>query len=183
MPVMSEQDLAGGNHGARQREPINGVYRRALGVLKMFRFTIRDMFWLTMIFGFCLHAWTERFSRDVAWRRRVTEESAERADAVQRAKEAESIAKIADERAGKYAQAARQFQNELFWQRHPGSFELIFHNDGTVTGRPFGGYLRQLLTPEELMPWMELAQHRIEGQKRERDAMAKDSSAEPPSSE
>lgn len=84
----------------------------------MFRFTIRDLFWLMLVVGFCLHAWTERFSRDVAWSRRVREEVLERAEAQERAKEAEERVKLANERAGRYAKVARQLQIEAILACH-----------------------------------------------------------------
>ncbi|HZL87545.1 MAG TPA: hypothetical protein VFB96_04140 [Pirellulaceae bacterium] len=86
----------------------------------MFKFTIRDMFWLTLFVGFCLHAWTERFSRDAAWYRRVREEAIDRAAAEARKEEAETKTRIAKDSADKFARAARQFQDDLFRARHPG---------------------------------------------------------------
>jgi hypothetical protein len=84
----------------------------------MFRFTIRDLFWLMVVIGFCLHAWTERFTRDVAWRRRVDEEILQCVQAQERARKADARAKFADERAGRYARAAGQRQLERIWARH-----------------------------------------------------------------
>jgi hypothetical protein len=77
----------------------------------MFRFSIRDLLWLMVIVGFCLHAWTERFSRDVAWSRRVREEVLERADAQKRAKEAEK-------KTSRYANIIWQLQIELIQARY-----------------------------------------------------------------
>jgi hypothetical protein len=80
-------------------------------VLGMFRFTLRDILWLMVIIGFCLHAWTERFSRDVAWRRRVNEEVLERVQAQERAK-------VAEERANRYARIMWELQVDLIWARN-----------------------------------------------------------------
>lgn len=77
----------------------------------MFRFSIRDILWLMVIIGFCLHAWTERFARDVAWRRRVTDEVIEREAACHRAK-------VAEQRASRYLEAMRKLQIEVIWARH-----------------------------------------------------------------
>ena len=86
----------------------------------MFRFTIRDIFWLMVMVGFCLHAWTERFSRDAAWYQRVREEAIEKGAAERRAMDADAKTRLADERADRYARYARQLQKDLFRARHPG---------------------------------------------------------------
>ena len=86
----------------------------------MFRFTIRDFFWLTMMVGFCLHAWTERFSRDALWYERVREEAIEKGEAEHRALKAEARTRLADERADRYLRYASQLQKDLFRARNPG---------------------------------------------------------------
>lgn len=80
----------------------------------MFRFSIRDLLWVTFLVGFCLHAWTSRIAREAAYRRRVNEEVEERLLAEAVAKEAEQKA----QRSVRYAQVIRDLQTQVLMMRY-----------------------------------------------------------------
>jgi hypothetical protein len=85
----------------------------------MFRFTIRDWLWATVLVGFALHSWAERCKwrgREVRLRQIHSAALSERDRDTLALKcytlELQRLVKQANERAGNYADALRQVQME-----------------------------------------------------------------------